>query len=96
MTSPKAVGTGLTPGTLPSKYYSTSDAASMKDFLSQCDVLVSSLPFTPKTKHFLNSEMLSYLPQGAAFINIGRGNLITNGALAFVSTQTKKKIIHPG
>lgn len=38
--------------------YSTSDPEAFKEFISECDVLVSSLPSTAKTTHLLDAEKL--------------------------------------
>ncbi len=48
----------------------------LDDFLARTDILVGLLPATPATNNLLNRERLSKLPQGAAVINAGRGNLI--------------------
>jgi hypothetical protein len=49
-------------GSLPSAYYSTNDPASFKQFLSRCDVLIASLPSTPKTQYLLTADHLSESP----------------------------------
>ncbi|RSH82882.1 hypothetical protein EHS25_005872 [Saitozyma podzolica] len=71
-------GTGDHDGSIPSQYYSTSDPASFKAFLARCDVLVASLPSTPQTRYMLNRDHFgkSLLPQGAVFVNVGRGDLV--------------------
>lgn len=51
-------GGGDAEGKIPEKYYSTEDESQVKDFLKQCDVLVASLPNTPKTRGFLTKERL--------------------------------------
>ncbi|OXG23650.1 oxidoreductase [Cryptococcus neoformans Ze90-1] len=69
-------GTGDEDGSIPSQYYSTTDPESFKEFLSHCDVLVASLPSTPQTTYMLTEFHLRSLPEGAVFVNIGRGDLI--------------------
>ncbi|WRT69930.1 uncharacterized protein IL334_006921 [Kwoniella shivajii] len=64
-------GTGDADGSIPEKYFSTTDTSSFREFLSQCDVLVASLPSTPQTTYMLKS-----LPAGAVFVNVGRGDLV--------------------
>jgi hypothetical protein len=49
-------------GVLPSAYYSTNDQASFKEFLTRCDVLIASLPSTPKTRYLLTADHLSKWP----------------------------------
>lgn len=51
-------GGGDADGTIPEQYYATGDAAAVREFLGRCDVLVASLPNTPKTRGFLTRERL--------------------------------------
>ena len=53
----------------------------LSDVLPQTDILILSLPGTPKTYHILNEETLALLPDGAVVINVGRGSLIDEAAL---------------
>ncbi|MTI89627.1 MAG: D-glycerate dehydrogenase [Balneolaceae bacterium] len=48
----------------------------------QCDVLSLNCPLTPKTHHLLNSKLLNTLPSHAIVINISRGAVIDEEALA--------------
>jgi D-3-phosphoglycerate dehydrogenase/glyoxylate/hydroxypyruvate reductase A len=41
--------------------------------LAQSDILVCTLPLTPRTEGLLDRRILSRLPKGAYFINVGRG-----------------------
>ncbi|RSH95763.1 hypothetical protein EHS25_000855 [Saitozyma podzolica] len=74
-------GTGDKDGVLPSAYYSTNDQASFKEFLTRCDVLIASLPSTPKTRYLLTADHLKLLPDGAVFVNVGRGDLVQSEVL---------------
>ena len=47
--------------------------ADLGEFLARTDILVCMLPLTPETRHIVNGRLLSSLPKGAAFINVGRG-----------------------
>lgn len=51
-------GTGDVAGSIASEIYSTSDAASFNEFLSRSEILVASLPSTPKTQWLLTKEKL--------------------------------------
>jgi glyoxylate/hydroxypyruvate reductase A len=42
-------------------------------FLGQSEILVCVLPLTPETKGILNAALFAQLPQGAAVINVARG-----------------------
>lgn len=48
----------------------------LDNFLASTNILVGLLPSTEETKHLLNCERLSKLPQKASIINAGRGSLI--------------------
>ena len=50
-------------------------------FLSGLDYLVCALPDTPETDHLLDARALAALPPHAFLVNVGRGNVIDNGAL---------------
>jgi glyoxylate/hydroxypyruvate reductase A len=50
-------------------------------FLSGTDCLVNVLPLTPATRKIVDADRLSKLPEGAAFINIGRGGSVDDDAL---------------
>ena len=49
--------------------------------LGQCDYLVASLPSTPQTRNLLDAAALAATKPGAVLINVGRGNLLDEGAL---------------
>ena len=74
-------GTGDAEGSLPTAWYSTSDSTSLQAFLSECDVVLLSLPSTPGTRKILNERTLSYLKPSAVIVNIGRGDAIDTDAL---------------
>lgn len=46
------------------------------EFLNKLDTLVCVLPLTAQTTGMINSELLSALPAGAHFINVGRGDQV--------------------
>lgn len=45
----------------------------LPNFLSGCDALICLLPLTDATRGILNADLFARLPQGAAIINMGRG-----------------------
>ena len=57
--------------------------------ISVADYLISVLPFTPETYHFLGEKELSMMKEGALLVNIGRGKTIDERALAEI-LKTKK------
>ena len=49
-------------------------AETLPDFLARTDILVCLLPLTEQTRGILNANTFATLPQGAAVINLGRGD----------------------
>jgi phosphoglycerate dehydrogenase-like enzyme len=60
------------------KYFHGAD---LQEFTSGLDYLVNSLPKTSETRHLVNSQMLSWLPRHAIFVNVGRGSTVDESAL---------------
>jgi glyoxylate/hydroxypyruvate reductase A len=54
----------------------------LKAFLARSQILVLIMPFTPATDGIVGRDVLYALPRGAKVINIGRGQLIDEAALA--------------
>ena len=54
----------------------------LKEFLARSKILVLIMPFTPETDGIVNRDVLYALPRGAKIVNIGRGALIDEAALA--------------
>lgn len=54
---------------------------SLPDFLGELDVLVNLLPATPATDGLITYALLSHLPKGAGFINVGRGRHVVQSDL---------------
>lgn len=51
------------------------------EFFGAVDYLVITLPSTPQTRHFLNTETLRKLPPDSVIMNVGRGSVIDENAL---------------
>ncbi len=51
------------------------------DLLPFCDFLSLHCPLTPETWHFLNTERIAKLPEGAVVVNTARGPIIDDAAL---------------
>ncbi len=49
--------------------------------LARCDWLVIACPLTAATRNMVNVALLAKLPEGARFINIGRGEIVDEPAL---------------
>ncbi|WFD10999.1 phosphoglycerate dehydrogenase [Tepidibacter hydrothermalis] len=48
----------------------------MDEFLSECDVVVVSIPYTKKTHHLIDGEVIDKMKDGCVLINIARGSII--------------------
>jgi lactate dehydrogenase-like 2-hydroxyacid dehydrogenase len=57
-------------------------AASLLDLARQSDFLVLSAPATPATQHAVNAEVLAALGPQGTLVNIARGSLVDEAALA--------------
>lgn len=53
----------------------------LPELLSSNDILACMLPLTAATRGLLNAERLALLPPGAAFINVSRGEVVSEPAL---------------
>jgi D-3-phosphoglycerate dehydrogenase len=58
------------------------DMKSLKDVLSNSDVVTLHVPDTPQTKNLLNRKNLKYCKEGAIIINYARGEVIDLDDLA--------------
>ena len=68
------------------KYGIAFTASSLRDeevrnFLGCCDYIVNTMPLTPETRDFFNSQRFQAMKDGAYFINISRGPIVVEKAL---------------
>jgi phosphoglycerate dehydrogenase-like enzyme len=54
---------------------------SLDNVLSQCDVIVSLVPLTPRTRGMIGERELNLIPAGAVFVNVSRGAVVNSQAL---------------
>ncbi len=59
-------------------------------FLAEPDYLVLTLPDTPDTRHFINSDTLAMMNSSTVLINVGRGSIVNENDL--VSALQRKQI----
>lgn len=55
--------------------------ASVEELLPHCDFLSIHCPATPNTRHLMNAERISLLPDGAVVVNTARGAVVDDEAL---------------
>ena len=48
----------------------------IKEMVSMCDVVVVSMPYTDKTYHLINKDVIGSMKDGVYIVNISRGNII--------------------
>ena len=71
-------GTGDPDGELPTRIYPSSALRSM---LPECDYVVLCVPLTEETHHLIDRAALKAMKSTAYLVNIGRGELVDEGAL---------------
>jgi len=59
----------------------------LREFATGLDYLVCTLPGTPKTSLLIDEKFLSYLPQTAWLVNVGRGSVVDESALVAALSQ---------
>ncbi len=57
-------------------------AASYKDIYSGSDYITLHVPLTPDTKHMINAETIAQMKDGVRIINLSRGELVDDDAMA--------------
>jgi len=58
------------------------ELVALDELLARADILSLHVPLTPETRHMIGARELALLPPGALVINIGRGGLLDEDALA--------------
>jgi phosphoglycerate dehydrogenase-like enzyme len=64
-----------------------SRANSLEELFSQNDVVVELAALTPLTKGIVTEELLRMIPEGGAFVNVGRGAVVDEDALARLASD---------
>ena len=67
-------------------------AASLEELFSGSDVLVELAAATPKNYHIVDEKLLRMLPEGATFVNVGRGNVVDEAALARIAGEGRLQV----
>lgn len=72
--------------------YGVKRALSAEALFANSDVLVELKPLTPKTEKSVDENLLRLLPEGASFINIGRGPVVDQAALVRVAREGRIQV----
>ena len=72
-------GTGDPHGSIPERFYAPE---ALREMLAQCDYVVLALPLTAATRHVIGESELRAMKPSAYLVNIARGGLIDEAALA--------------
>jgi phosphoglycerate dehydrogenase-like enzyme len=75
----RLTGVGDATGALPDGVYNPDR---LHDMLRQCDFVVVAAPLTPHTRHLIDEAALQAMRPNAYLVNIARGGLVDEGALA--------------
>lgn len=65
--------------------YGVARSPSLENLFSENDVVVELAPYHSKNHHIVTEKLLRSIPPGGAFINIGRGAVVDEAALARVA-----------
>jgi phosphonate dehydrogenase len=61
--------------------------ATFDQVLAESDILVVMIPLTSSTLHLINAETLAKAKQGAYLVNVGRGSVVDEAAVAHALDQ---------
>ncbi len=76
-------------GDQPDGFEAIYTGAALPTFLEACDVVVSTLPNTPETRHFMDADAFASMKSDAIFINVGRGSTVDEEALVRVMQERR-------
>ena len=72
--------------------YGVTRAESTDALFANSEILIELKPLTEKTEHSVDERLLRLLPEGACFINIGRGPVVDEEALVRVAREGKIEV----
>lgn len=62
-------------------------ATTLEQLFEESDVLVELAPAKPENRHLVTEQVLRRLPEGATFVNVGRGMVVDEEALAKLALE---------
>jgi phosphoglycerate dehydrogenase-like enzyme len=69
-----------------------SEASSLKALFSESDILIECEALTEKTRGMVTAEVLACLPEGSIFVNVGRGAVVDETALAQMAQAGRLRV----
>lgn len=79
-------GTGDPEAELPERIY---PVQALHSFLGECDFVVLTVPLTESTRHLVDAGALAAMKPGAVLVNVARGGVVDERALAEALSQGK-------
>jgi len=67
--------------------YGVSRCGSLEDLFAHNDVIIELAALTPANHHSVTEELLRKIPAGGVFVNVGRGAVVDEAALARVAAE---------
>jgi phosphoglycerate dehydrogenase-like enzyme len=67
-------------------------AASLEVLFSTSDIVVELAAATPENRHIVTEARLRLIPEGGVFVNVGRGCVVDEGALARVAREGRLQV----
>lgn len=72
--------------------YGVSRSENLEDLFSNNDVIVELAPLTAKNYHIVDERLLRMIPEDGVFVNIGRGAVVDEAALASVASEGRIRV----
>ena len=67
-------------------------AASLEALFSTSDVVVELAAATPENRHLVTEALLRLIPEGGVFVNVGRGSVVDEAALARLAREGRLQV----
>ncbi|MDP4612080.1 MAG: hydroxyacid dehydrogenase [Opitutales bacterium] len=72
--------------------YGVTRSESLEDLFSQNDIIVELAALTPKNHHIVDERLLRMIPKNGVFVNIGRGAVVDEAALARIAAEGSLRV----
>ena len=72
--------------------YGVSRAESLEDLFGNNEIIVELAALTPKNYHLVDERLLRMIPDDGVFVNIGRGAVVDEAALARIASEGRLRV----